>query len=94
MTLPRERNWAVKNTRKFLMDLQNPKATPRIPKEIRRRAWSCLKHFPSEYHMEKAQEQAPEVFGEYVEVDNEALDDAIDRAFGHGKYRQDKPNED
>jgi hypothetical protein len=52
MTMPFERTNAVKRTEKFLLDLCNPKVTPRIPKDIRRQASSLLKHFPSRYDME------------------------------------------
>lgn len=50
MTMPRERLNALNNTREFLRSLLNSKETPRVPREIRRQAYSCLKHFPSEYH--------------------------------------------
>lgn len=65
MTLPVERKNAVLNAEQFLRDLMDPKATPRVPLEIRQRAWRCLKHFPSKYYMELASEQAPTVFGEW-----------------------------
>ena len=65
MTLPYERKTAVLNTQRFLLDLSNPRITPRVPKEIRDRARSLLKHYPSEFWMEEASEQAPKVFGEW-----------------------------
>jgi hypothetical protein len=52
MTLPTERTNAVLKTEKFLLDLCNPKATPRVPKEVRERARSLLRHYPSDYDME------------------------------------------
>jgi len=64
MTLPIERKHAIKNTERFLLDLSNPRITPRIPKEIRDRARSLLKHYPTDLCMEMAAEQAPDVFGE------------------------------
>jgi len=64
MTLPVERKNAVKNVERFLLDLSNPRITPRIPKEIRARARSLLKHYPMDYDMELAAEQAPDVFGD------------------------------
>lgn len=67
MTLPNERRKAVERTEKFLIDLLSPKVTPRVPREIRQRAYSCLKHFPREYDMEIAKEQAPQIFGEWNE---------------------------
>jgi hypothetical protein len=51
MTLPVERTNAVLKAEKFLMDLLDPKKTPRVPREIRRRASSCLRHYPSQYNM-------------------------------------------
>jgi hypothetical protein len=51
MTLPFERTSAVNKTRKFLIDLMDPKATPRVPKDIRRHAHSLLRHYPSEVEM-------------------------------------------
>ena len=65
MTMPNERRWAVNHTRQFLMDLQDPKKTPRVPSSVRKEASRCLRHYPGEYYMLKASEQAPEVFGEW-----------------------------
>jgi hypothetical protein len=65
MTLPNERRMAVLRTENFLKDLLDPVITPRVPKEIRERASACLRHFPSEYHMDKVKELAPTVFGEW-----------------------------
>lgn len=65
MTMNYERRSAVNRTREFLYDLMDSKKTPRVPKEVRDEARSCLKHFPSEYDMERAAEQAPEIFGDW-----------------------------
>ena len=65
MTLPYERKHAVKNTERFLLDLSNPRITPRIPKEIRDRARSLLKHYPTGLNMGEASNQAPAVFGDW-----------------------------
>jgi len=65
VTMPYERKTAVLNTQRFLMDLSNPRITPRVPKHIRDRARGLLKHYPSEFYMEEAAEQAPNVFGEW-----------------------------
>ena len=67
MTMPNERRSAVERTEKFLIDLLNPKVTPRIPSEVRQRAYSCLRHFPREYDMERAAETSPQIFGEWNE---------------------------
>lgn len=65
MTMPYERKNAVLNTQRFLLDLSNPRITPRVPKEIRDRARSLLKHYPSEFWMDEASDQSPNVFGEW-----------------------------
>ena len=62
MTMPNERRWAVNNTRQFLVDLQSDLSAPEA---VRKEASRCLKHYPGEYHMDKAAEQAPDVFGEW-----------------------------
>jgi hypothetical protein len=63
MTLPDERSRAVKYARQFLVELLDPKATPRVPSEIRKRAHRVLRHFPHDLEIEMAAEQAPDVFG-------------------------------
>tara|TARA_R110002074_G_C12332969_1_gene648051 strand:+ start:422 stop:706 length:285 start_codon:yes stop_codon:yes gene_type:complete len=78
MTMPNERRWAVENTGRFLVDLLNPKQTPRVPSAIRKEAYRCLKHYPGKYHMELAAEQAPGVFGDWdaeLKNDNEVQDE-------------------
>jgi len=64
MTMPCERTRAVNNTRQFLIDLMNPKSTPRVPSEVRKQAYRCLRHYPGEYYMELSQEHLSEVWGE------------------------------
>ena len=53
MTLPFEEKRAVNYTREFLYDLLIPSKTPRVPKEIRDRARSLLRHYPGEYRVEE-----------------------------------------
>ena len=65
MTMPNERFYAIRNTREFLVELMDPKKTPRVPKEIRLKAYYAIKHFPGEYHMEEARKLAPEIFGDW-----------------------------
>ena len=65
MTMPDERRNAVNITRQFLLDLLDPKKTPRVPSAIRKEAYRCLKHYPGDYHMDIAREKAPEVFGDW-----------------------------
>ena len=67
MTLPDERYRAVVQTRRFLLDLCNREHTPRVPKLIRDTARSMLRHYPSDWDMNRAAQGAPEVFQERME---------------------------
>ena len=51
MTLPIERTYAVRNTEQFLLDLCNPKKTPRVPTGIREQARRLLRHYPTKYDL-------------------------------------------
>jgi hypothetical protein len=51
MTVPIERTNAVIRTQKFLLDLLDPKKTPRVPRSIRQDARNLLRHYPSEFEM-------------------------------------------
>jgi hypothetical protein len=62
MTLPDERTRAVRQAREFLISLLDPKKTPKVPKEIRKQAYSALRHFPSDLHILKAAEADPETW--------------------------------
>lgn len=64
MTLPDERIRAVKQAREFLRDLLDPAKTPKVPKDIRRRAYSCLKHFPHDYELASLYQHDSEVWGQ------------------------------
>ena len=72
MTVPSERTRAVLQTEQFLVDLTDPKKTPRIPRSIRKRALSLLRHYPCKYHMERI-----------VETEN-ALENPFGGVFGGG----------
>ena len=61
MTLPCERYNAIKYTEKFLMDLCDPKKTPRVPKEVRDMARGCLRHYPGQYHLDLMATKCPDV---------------------------------
>lgn len=67
MTLPDERYRSVVQTRRFLLDLCNPEHTPRVPKLIRETARSMLRHYPSDYDMNKAAQTSPDIFQERME---------------------------
>ena len=61
MTLPDERYRAIKYTEQFLTDLIDPKKTPRVPKEIRQRAYSCLRHYPGGYYLDVLATKSPSI---------------------------------
>ena len=65
MTLPDERYRAVIQTQKFLIEILS---TPRVPKAIKDRARSCLRHYPSDWDMQRAADGAPDVFQEQMEA--------------------------
>jgi len=62
MTLPDERYRAVKMARQFLLDLTSPEKTPRIPSIIRSQARGILRHYPSDWDMDRASDACPDVF--------------------------------
>jgi hypothetical protein len=64
VTLPDERYRAVVQTQRFLLRILT---TPRVPKAVKDEARSMLRHYPSDYDMNRAAEGAPEVFQERME---------------------------
>ena len=74
MTLPDERYRALRCGYQMLLDLLNPKVTPKVPKYIRQRAGSILRHYPDSYHFTQIVEKMPEDFAVsnlFVKVTNE-----------------------
>ena len=61
MTLPNERYYAIKRTEQFLVDLIDPKKTPRVPKEVRQQAYYCLRHYPGGYNLDVIAAKCPEL---------------------------------
>ena len=61
MTLPNERYFSIVNTEQFLLDLLDPKKTPRVPKEIREQARRCLRHYPRRYDLDLLATKCPDV---------------------------------
>jgi len=68
MTLPDERYRAVKFARDFLYDLCDSKKTPGVPKAVRERARSVLRHYPDDYHMNVVSNTSPDVFQPNMEA--------------------------
>lgn len=62
MTTPDERTRALLNARDFLRDLLDPKKTPKVPKNIRSRAHSALRHYPGDWQIEAVTEALPQHF--------------------------------
>ena len=73
MTLPDERYRAIKYTEQFLIDLLDPKKTPRVPKDIRQRAYSCLRHYPGGYYLDLLASKCPEVLETNNPIDELSL---------------------
>ena len=67
MTLPDERYRSVLQAKRLLEELSSPALTPRLAAGIRDRARGALRHYPSEWDMQRAAESCPEVFQERME---------------------------
>ena len=61
MTLPDERYRAIRQTRQFLIDLMDRTVTPKVPRAIRAEAYRMLRHYPSDYDLDRLAEKAPDV---------------------------------
>ena len=64
MTMNYERRNAVNRARELLVDILQDKYGKDYT-ELWNEARRCLKHYPNDYDMEIAAEQAPEIFGEW-----------------------------
>ncbi len=67
MTLPDERYHAVRNTEKFLQQLCDSRATPRVPRAIRDRARALLRHYPHEIDLLRLADRSPEIITKDME---------------------------
>lgn len=61
LTLPSERYRALNRVREFLRSLLDPKQTPRVPSQVRKDAYWCLKHYPGEHEVEWLAEECPQL---------------------------------
>ena len=61
MTLPDERYRALKQGKKLLEELCDPGKTPRVPSIVRDHARGVLRHYPSDYEIERIAESCPEL---------------------------------
>lgn len=68
MTLPDERYRSLKWAEQFLQDLLDPSKTPRVPKEIRHRARSVLRHYPGQHYIDEIARRAPDLITPEMEA--------------------------
>lgn len=71
MTLPDERSRAIRHARKFLRDLLDPKATPKVPKSVRKQAYAVLRHFPSDVDINVSANKLPSIWDKLEYIDND-----------------------
>ena len=68
MTLPDERYRAVASARELLVEIANSNGRwKRIPKELRLYCIHALRHYPTDWDMQRTALQAPDVFQERME---------------------------
>jgi len=67
MTLPDERYRSLFNTRNFLIDLVNPRMTPRVPRQVRQRAMNLLRHFPNIYYLDQLCDKLPNQYAKELD---------------------------
>jgi hypothetical protein len=67
MTLPDERYRAIKMAEQLLRDLCDRTVTPRVPRVIRTRASSALRHYPGSYDLQQLERAAPHVVQQQME---------------------------
>ena len=67
MTLPDERYRAIRQTRQFLIDLCDRTVTPKIPRAVRGEAYRLLRHYPTDFDLERLAEKSPDVIIETME---------------------------
>ena len=61
MTTAEDRYRAITQSRKMLEELCDPGKTPRVPSMVRDRARSILKHFPTDYDLDRLAENSPDL---------------------------------
>lgn len=67
MTLPDERYRAVIQAGRFLQALSYSSETKRVPLVIRQEARRLLRHYPTEWDMDRASNDAPDIFQQRME---------------------------
>lgn len=67
LTLPDERYRALLLAERFLLDLQDPAAIPRIPRTVREHAGMVLRHYPGQYYISELARRSPDIIAEEIE---------------------------
>lgn len=73
MTTTDERFRALKQGKKLLEELCDPGRTPRVPSIVRDRARGVLRHFPSDYELEKIADNSPEYLDKVSFMDRQYM---------------------
>lgn len=74
MTLPDERYRAMLYAKRFLLDLCDPKMTPKVPSHIRQEARSVLRHYPTDYDLMELAKNNPDLLDpERVDIYSDKL---------------------
>lgn len=68
MTLPDERYRAIAAAKELLVEIANPDGRwKRVPKELRLYCIHALRHYPTQYDMDRVATACPEVFQKEME---------------------------
>ena len=79
MTTSDERYRALKQGKKLLEELCDPGRTPRVPSIVRDRARGALRHYPSDYEIDKIADECPNL------LDKQSLSDRLSLSYGINK---------
>lgn len=74
MTLPDERYRAILYAKRFLLDLCDPKVTPKVPSYIRQEARGVLRHYLTDYDLMELAKSSPDLLdSERVDIYSDKL---------------------
>jgi hypothetical protein len=66
-----EQKFALIRTKEFLFALLDPKQTPKVPREVRKQASQCLRHYPIVLDAFLADGQTDDEVAKYIYSDEE-----------------------
>jgi hypothetical protein len=69
MTTPQERYRTLVQSRKLLEELCDPGRTPRVPGIVRDRARGILRHYPTDYEIDKMADDCPNLLDKHSAFD-------------------------